>query len=143
MARLLFARASAVLSSHPGTVLFVCALLFGMGYGLGHERELVPMPSWCSESRYRFCLALMAWTALIQRTPVQMLAWSITDFVVLSLPFLAGIVFAPDMEFRSLVAYEIAVGKLAAGGLLGVCVSQAVLSLFPERNKSTAEGIPV
>lgn len=126
----------------PGLVLFVCATLFGLAYGLGHEREIVPVPYWFSGNMYRFCLALMVWTALMQRTPLQMLAWSVTDFVVLSLPFFAGVLFAPSMQMPNLIAYEIAVGKVAAGGVFGVTVCQALISLFFRSDKPESQLIP-
>lgn len=122
---------AARLSRHPSGVLFVCALLFGVGYGLGHERLMVPSPEWLSPMRYRFCLAIMVWTALTQRTPVQMLAWTTTDFAVLSMPFFAGIMFVPNLDLENLLSYQITLGMLSAGALIGVSVCQGVMSLLP------------
>ncbi len=121
---------------HRSLVLMFSAMLFGLAYGLGHERDIVPIPGWFSANLSRFCFALMAWTALMQRSPLQLLAWSVTDFVVLSLPFFAGVMFAPDLPIRELFAYEIVVGKVAAGGVLGVSVCQALMSLFPTTEKT-------
>lgn len=120
---------------HHSLVLMFSAMLFGLAYGLGHERDIVPIPGWFSANLSRFCFALMAWTALMQRSPLQLLAWSVTDFVMLSLPFFAGVMFTPDLQIRELFAYEIVVGKVAAGGVLGVSVCQAVISLFPSAGK--------
>lgn len=131
-----------ILDRHRGLVLMFSAMLFGIAYGLGHERDIVPIPGWFSANLSRFCFALMAWTALMQRSSIQLLAWSVTDFVVLSLPFFAGITFAPDLPINELVAYEIVVGKVAAGGVLGVSVCQAVFSLFPAADKPSLASSP-
>jgi len=128
-------RLRAVLDRHRGLVLMFCAMLFGIAYGVGHERDIVPIPGWFSANLSRFCFALMAWTALMQRSSLQLLVWSVTDFIVLSLPFFAGVMFAPDLQIRELFAYEVVVGKFAAGGVLGVSVCQAVYSLFPTTDK--------
>lgn len=130
------ARLLLFVESSPGCTLFFCALLLGVGYGLGHERSVVPSPDWLTPARYRFCLALMAWTALMQPAATQMLAWSATDALVLSLPFFAGVLFAPTLPFNELVAYELAVGKFSAGAVLGVAVCQALLSMLPAFGRS-------
>ena len=82
------------LERHQSLLLFFCAALFGFAWGLTHERSVVPSPHWYTPSLQRFCMILMAWTALMHSDPLQRFFWSLTDCLVLSLPFLAGVLFA-------------------------------------------------
>lgn len=74
----------------------------------------------------------MAWTALMHSDPIQRFFWSLTDCLVLSLPFLAGVLFAPSWDMSSLIRYELSLGKIAAGAVFGVAITQGVYSLLPD-----------
>ena len=138
------ARATAFLSRHDALLLLFCSVLFGLAYGLTHERNVVPIPPWYTESLHRFCLLLMMWTALMHSDPLQRLIWSITDCLVLSSPFIAGVAFPVASDVSSLIAYELALGKISAGATFGVAITQGVYSLLPgwrarrEKSQSTA-----
>ena len=93
-----------ILDRHRSLVLMSCAMLFWPAYGLGHEIDMAPIPRWCSGNISRFCFALMDWTALMQRSPLQLLAWSVAVFVVISLPFFAGVMFVPSWDEAELIA---------------------------------------
>ncbi len=122
---------STVLARHDALLLVFCAMLFGVAYGLGYERGLVPTPGWYTPSLHRFCLILMAWTALMHSDPVQRLVWSVTDFVALTLHFFAGSVLVPTLPLPYLVEYWVALGKIAAAACFGVAVTQGIYSLLP------------
>ena len=119
------------LSRHDGALLVFCGALFGLAWGLGNETELVPSPWWFSPALQRFCLLLMGWTALFHADPLQRLFWSVTDFVALTLPFFAGMTFVPDMDLNAIIDYWLKVGKISAGVVFGVAITQAVYSLLP------------
>lgn len=136
---------TAFLARHDVALLMFCSALFGMAWGLGHERDLVPNPWWFTPALQRFCLILMAWTALLHADPLQRLFWSITDFVALTLPYFAGILLVPYMELPALIDFWVWLGKVSAAAVFGVAVTQAVYSLLPgwwanrESRKITAE----
>lgn len=133
------------LDRHEVALLVFCSALFGMAWGLGHERDLIPSPWWFTPALQRFCLILMAWTALLHADPLQKLFWSITDFVALTLPYFAGILLVPNMELPALIDFWVWLGKVSAAAVFGVAVTQAVYSLLPgwwanwESRKNTAE----
>ena len=133
------------LDRHGVALLVFCSALFGMAWGLGHERDLIPAPWWFTPALQRFCLILMAWTALLHADPLQKLFWSITDFVALTLPYFAGILLVPNMELPSLIDFWVWLGKVSAAAVFGVAMTQAVYSLLPgwwanwESRKDTAE----
>lgn len=122
---------SSLLARHDVALLVICSALFGMAWGLGHERGLVPNPWWFTPALQRFCLILMAWTALLHSDPLQRLFWSLTDFVALTLPYVAGMVLVPQMELPTLINFWVWLGKVSAAAVFGVSVTQAVYSLLP------------
>lgn len=132
----------AFLARHDALLLVFCAMLFGIAYGLGHERGLVPVPHWYSPSLHRFCILLMAWTALLHSDPLQKLIWSMTDFVVLTLHFFAGYVFVPDLAMPNLIDYWIALSKVAAAASFGVAITQGVYSLLPGWRDAIVKRLP-
>ena len=126
------------LYGHDGLALFFCALIFGLAWGLGNEAELVPSPWWFSPALQRFCVILMGWTALLHADPLQRLFWSVTDAIAISLPYLAGVVFLPQMEMTIAIDYWLKLGKVSAAAIFGIAVTQAVYSLMPDwRNTPT------
>lgn len=125
-------RFAVFLERHQSLLLFFCAALFGFAWGLTHERSVVPSPHWYTPSLQRFCMILMAWTALMHSDPLQRFFWSLTDCLVLSLPFLAGVLFAPAWDISSLIRYELSLGKIAAGAVFGVAITQGAYSLLPD-----------
>lgn len=125
-------RFAAFLDRHPSLLLFLCATLFGFAWGLSNERAVVPSPFWFTASLQRFCMILMIWTALMHSDPLQRFFWSLTDCVVLSLPFVAGVFFAPTSDIVSLISYELTLGKLSAGAVFGVAITQGAYSLLPD-----------
>ena len=44
---------SSFLARHDAILLFFCSLLFGIAFGLGYERGLVPVPPWHTASLAR------------------------------------------------------------------------------------------
>lgn len=133
---------SAFLSRHDTLLLMFCAALFGMAWGLSHEHGLVPIPHWYTPGLHRFCLLLMGWTALLHADPLQRLFWTITDCVALSLPFLAGTAFVPDLDFPSLINYWVMLGKVASAATFGIAVTQAVYSLLPGWREAISRRCP-
>ena len=125
-------RFASFLERHQSLLLFFCAALFGFAWGLTHERSVVPSPHWYTSSLQRFCMVLMAWTALMHSDPIQRFFWSLTDCLVLSLPFLAGVLFAPAWDISHLILYEVSLGKIAAGAVFGVAITQGAYSLLPD-----------
>lgn len=119
------------LARHDVILLMFCSALFGVAWGLGHERDLIPNPWWFTPALQRFCLILMAWTALLHSDPLQRLFWTITDFVALTAPFICGLVLVPEMELPNLINYWVWLGKVSAAAVFGVAVTQAVYSLLP------------
>ena len=122
---------SSFLVRHDVALLVFCSALFGMAWGLGHERDLIPAPWWFTPALQRFCLILMAWTALLHADPLQRLFWSITDFVALTIPYFAGILLVPQMDLPALIDFWVWLGKVSAAAVFGVAVTQAVYSLLP------------
>ena len=45
-------------------LLLYSSILFGIAYGLSHQRGLVQMPSWYAGHVHEVCFFLMAWTSL-------------------------------------------------------------------------------
>lgn len=119
------------LARHDVALLMFCSALFGMAWGFGHGSSLVPNPWWFTPTLQRFCLILMAWTALLHSDPLQRLFWSLTDFVALTLPYFAGIVLVPQMELPTLITFWVWLGKVSAAAVFGISVTQAVYSLLP------------
>ncbi len=119
------------LERHDTLLLMFCSALFGLAWGLGYERGLIPNPWWFTPSLQRFCLILMGWTALLHSDPIQRLFWSITDFVALTLPFFAGLVFVPQMALPALIDYWVLLGKVSAAAVFGIAITQAIYSLLP------------
>lgn len=132
----------AFLARHDALLLLVCAMLFGIAYGLGHEHGLVPVPHWYSPSLHRFCILLMAWTALLHSDPLQKLIWSITDFVVLTIHFFAGYIFVPNLAMPNVIDYWIVLGKVGAAASFGVAVTQGVYSLLPGWRDAIVKRLP-
>lgn len=122
---------SSFLARHDVALLVFCSALFGMAWGLGHERDLIPAPWWFTPALQRFCLTLMAWTALLHADPLQRLFWSITDFVALTIPYFAGFQLVPHMDLPALIDFWVWLGKVSAASVFGVAVTQAVYSLLP------------
>lgn len=119
------------LERREGYLVFVCGVLFGIAYGLSNERSLVPIPAWYTPGLHRFCLALMVWTALTHHDNLHRLIWSFTDSLVLSLPFLAGMLYPPFENMVRLIDYEIRLGKFCAAATFGIAITQGFYSLIP------------
>ena len=119
------------LDRHETAILVLCGVLFGLGWGLSHERAVVPTPLWYTNNLHRFCIVLMGWTALLHSDPLQRLFWSVTDWLALTSPYFVGILLAPERPMVELIAYEITLGNLSAGATLGVTLTQGICSLLP------------
>lgn len=134
---------SSFLARHDALLLFFCSLLFGIAFGLGHERGLVPVPPWYTASLHRFCILLMGWTALMHSDPLQKLIWSVTDFVALTLHFFAGSMFVPQLPLPDLINYWVSLGKVAAAASFGIAITQGVYSLLPGWRDAIVKRLPV
>ena len=133
---------SSFLARHDALLLFFCSLLFGVAFGLGYERDLVPTPLWYTVSLHHFCIMLMAWTALMHPDPLQKLIWSVTDFVALTLHFFAGSLFAPFLPLPDLINYWVSLGKIAAAASIGIVITQGVYSLLSEWHDAIVKRLP-
>ena len=122
---------SAVLVRHETLLLMFCSALFGVAWGLNHERGLIPNPWWFTPALERFCLVLMGWTALLHADPLQKLFWSVTDFAAITLPYFAGVLWVPAIDLPVLISYWVSLGKVASAVVFGVAVTQAIYSLLP------------
>lgn len=134
---------SSFLARHEALLLVFCSLLFGIAFGLGHERGLVPVPPWYTASLHRFCILLMGWTALMHSDPLQKLIWSVTDFVALTLHFFAGSMFVPQIPLPDLINYWVSLGKVAAASSFGIAITQGVYSLLPGWRDAIVKRLPV
>lgn len=134
---------SSFLARHDAFLLVFCSLLFGIAFGLGHERGLVPVPPWYTASLHRFCILLMGWTALMHSDPLQKLIWSVTDFVALTLHFFAGTMFVPNLPLPDLINYWVSLGKIAAAASFGIAITQGVYSLLPGWRDAIVKSLPV
>jgi len=134
---------SSFLARHDAFLLVFCSLLFGIAFGLGHERGLVPVPPWYTASLHRFCILLMGWTALMHSDPLQKLIWSVTDFVALTLHFFAGSMFVPNLPVPELISYWVSLGKIAAAASFGIAITQGVYSLLPGWREAIVKRLPV
>ena len=134
---------SSFLARHDALLLFLCSLLFGIAFGLGYERGLVPVPPWYTASLHRFCILLMGWTALMHSDPLQKLIWSVTDFVALTLHFFAGSMFVPNLPLPELISYWVSLGKIAAAASFGIAITQGVYSLLPGWRDAIVKRLPV
>ena len=134
---------SSFLARHDALLLFFCSLLFGIAFGLGYERGLVPVPPWYTGSLHRFCILLMGWTALMHADPLQKLIWSVTDFVALTLHFFAGSMFVPSLPLPDLINYWVSLGKIAAAASFGIAITQGVYSLLPGWRDAFVKRLPV
>lgn len=134
---------SSFLARHDAFLLVFCSLLFGIAFGLGHERGLVPVPPWYTAGLHRFCILLMGWTALMHSDPLQKLIWSVTDFVALTLHFFAGSMFVPNLPLPELISYWVSLGKIAAAASFGIAITQGVYSLLPGWRDAIVKRLPV